>query len=266
MATLADKFADKTNMDFSGREVWSKMHTVLVIPFSNIIKLFGGTDIPRSPIGDAAFIGKLIASNLVVSTVQSVGLALEAVVAEAMFLMGKFWYYKFLINPQGVTTSHAKLQSVEETSDMTVINTYRNQAPSLAFKGVSGCILPRDIMALAGDAATALPTETLARYPKMSTAWLKFRQLEKFYNEINSDIVVMYDMDIYIGKFVNFSFSQSADNPWLINYDMNIKVYPDMTLHTTSLYDYAPFFQAMLTRYGTSFAEDFEGKARRNAK
>jgi len=252
--------------DFSLREVFARMHTALIIPFSNIIEFFGigDGDLPRGKSGAAGFMGKVIAANLATSTIQSLGLTLEAVAAEAMFILGKFWYYKFLINPTNFKMAHAKLQSIQETSDLTVINTYRNTAPTISFSGVSGCILPRNLMTLA-DTTTKLPTETITRYPKLSTAYLKFRQLEKFYNETNSDIVIMYDMDLYVGKFVSFNYSQDANNPWVINYDMQIKVYPEMILHTTSIYDYKPFFAAMLDRYGKSFSGDFEGKSKRGS-
>lgn len=247
------------------RDMWAKMHTVLIVPFSYMVQpaasFFGkpgSSVLPNNPSGDAAFIGKIMAANLATSTASAVSITVEAAVAEALFVSGKLWYYKFLLNPNNVKIGHQKLQTIEETSDLTIINTYRNQASTLSFTGISGCTLPRDFMLLTGQ-DTALPIETMARYPKLSAAWIKFRQLEKFYTDINSDIIIVYDMDLYIGKFVNLNYSQDANNPWVINYDMTIKAYPEMVLHTFSVYDYAPFFSAILDRYGKSFSTDFEG-------
>jgi len=252
------------NSDSIVRDIFANMHIATVVPFSTIISapFPGSGKLPAGAAGNALFIAKALAYNAALSAAQAVTPYLEALVAEALFIAGKIWYYKFLLNPTNVTFTHNKLQSVEETSDMTIVNTYRNAASTLAFKGVSGCTLPREFMALM-DTEAALPRETVTRYPKLSSAWIKFRQLEKFYNETNSDIVLMYDLDLYVGKMVNLSYSQDANNPWVINYDMSFKLYPQLALHTLSAYDYKPFFAAMTERYGRSFAQDFEGKSKR---
>jgi len=239
------------------RAVFAGMHTMLIMPFS---KILGRQKLPTDGYGAAAFLTKALMANTVISTAQALSVSIEALVSEALFVFGKFLYYKFLLNPQNVTITHSKLQNVSEASDITIINTYRNTAATMSIRGISGSLLPRDFMSVTG-AATKLPTETLARYPKLSAAWFKFRQLEKFYNEVNSDIVIMYDMDLYIGKFVSFNYSQEANNPWVINYDMQFKIYPAMILHSLSIYDYSTFFTAMVERYGKTFATDFEGKS-----
>ena len=250
------------NSDSLARDIFANMHIATMVPFSTIISAPGPDKgkLPKGRAADALFIAKALAYNAAISTAQAVSPYIEALVAEALFVLGKFWYYKFLLNPQNVTFTNNKLQSVEETSDITIINTYRNAATSLAFKGVSGCTLPREIME-ATDTSAALPRETLTRYPKLSSAYIKFRQLEKFYAETNSDIVLMYDLDLYIGKLVNLNYSMDANNPWVINYDMAFKLYPGLSLHTLSAYDYKSFFNAMVNRYAQSFAKNFEGKA-----
>jgi len=274
MANLKDRIQAP---DFGVREIFSRMHTMLIMPLSRVLNMFGSSSSiptddqfiekngkkvlnPEYAKNTAAFIGKILATNVLTSTAQSASTALEAVVAEALFVSGKMWYYKFLINPQNMRMNHAKLQAINEASDLTIINTYRNTAPTLSFSGVSGCTLPRDFMRLSGS-ATKLPTETMARYPKLSTAWIKFRQLEYFYNQVNSDIVIAHDMDIYVGKFVSFNYSQDAENPWIINYEMQLRIYPDMMVHTTSQYEFSKFFNAMVSRYGHQFSSDFEGKS-----
>jgi len=248
-----------------GRDLFANMHIATIIPFSTL--MIGQNNVPgkNNKLGALAFIAKALAANALTSAAQSVTPYLEALVAEALFIGGQYWYYKFLLNPQNVNFSHTKLQVVEETSDLTIVNTYRNAASNLSFKGISGCTLPREFMVAMGS-ESALPRETLSRYPKLSSAWIKFRQLEKFYTEINSDIVLMYDMDLYIGKFVSFGYSLDANNPWVINYDMAFKLYPDLMLHTLSAYDYTTFFNAMFDRYGRSFAQDFEGKSKEAKK
>lgn len=252
------------------RELLSRMHVATVIPMSTIIAPILSTDKTgkgKLPGSSIEFLAKALAYNTAASAIQTYSGGIEALVAELMFLMGKFWYYKFPINPQNFSLSNSKLQTVEETSDLTIINTYRNAAPTMSFKGVSGCTLNRTFVEWFAN--NSFPTDlggALARYPKMSAAYLKFRQLEKFYNEVNSDIVIMYDMDLYVGKFTSFNFNQDANNPWVINYDMTFRLYPGMSLHTFSIYDYKPFFNEMLNRYGTTFANDFEGKSKTEKK
>ena len=239
------------------RAAFSSMHTMLIMPFSQIL---GRSKLPTNKLGSTEFLTKAVMANFAISAAQSISISIEALIAEVLFVAGKYLYYKFLLNPQNVTITHSKLQNVSEASDITIINTYRNTAATMSLKGISGSLLPRDLMSVLG-VSTKLPTETMWRYPKLSAAWVKFRQLEKFYNEVNSDIVIMYDMDLYIGKFVSFNYNQDANNPWVINYDMQLKIYPQMMLHSLSVYDYSTFFTAMVDRYGKTFATDFEGKS-----
>ena len=170
------------------RSIFASMHTMLLMPLSSVV----GDKVSKSPLSlDAAkFFGKALAYNAVSSALQGVSAYLEALLAEVLFITGKYNYYKFLLNPQNITFTHAKLQTVSEASDITIINTYRNSATSLSISGVSGNLLPIDFMHIM-KADTALPTETMARYPKLSSAYIKFRQLEKFYKEVNTDIVMM---------------------------------------------------------------------------
>jgi hypothetical protein len=254
----------------AGRAIWANMHTAVVIPINNIFNFnfFGkdagtltkkGTISPGDTKSNIEFLSRTLSYNLISSVIQSPNLGLEAAVSELMFITGSYWYYKFLINPQNFSLSNTKLQNISETSDITIINTYRNQAPTLNLSGISGCTLPRKFMQIS-NTDTELPTESFSRYPKLSAAWVKFRQLEKFYNDINSDVVLMYDMDLYVGKFVSFNYNQDANNPWVINYDLQMRIYPGMVLHTTTVYDYAPFFNKMVERYATQFSKNFEGK------
>lgn len=251
------------------RDLFSSMHVMTIAPFSYLFK-FGTKDLPRTTGQAAEFVlGKVLTTNAAISAVRafpSVGTYLEALVAEVLFTLGQFWYYKFLINPQQFQLSNNKIQTVEETSDLTIINTYRNAAPTMTISGVSGCLLPRQLMSTLGIEGSTIEENNWGKYPKLSPAYIKFRQLEKFYNEINSDILILYDMDLYIGKFVNFSYSQNANNPYLINYNMTFRIYPGLTLHTLSVYDYKDFFNNMLTRYGNSFSKNFEGKSVTNKK
>ena len=206
------------------RSVSSNMHNMIVIPMSKVLTAqnLGGRFMQN-----ASFITEIIAQNYATSIIQSVSegigeatgvgtIPLEALVAEAMFLTGNYDWYKFMLNPETLRTSHTKLQNEEETSDLTIINTYRNKASTMAFTGISGCTIPRTVLQVSGS-EFKLPTETFATYPKLSAAWIKFRQVERFYKEINEDIAILFDMDLHVGKFTNFNFTQDAKNPWVIN-------------------------------------------------
>lgn len=246
------------------KNVLSSMHVATVIPMSYVI----APPNPKSQnygAGDALqFLSKVMAFNAASSLIQSVSGMIEALLSEILFSMGKFWYYKFLINPQNFSLTNNKLQSVEETSDLTIINTYRNASPTMTFSGISGCTLNRLFLEVMNEEGS-FPSDiggAMARYPKLSLAYIKFRQLEKFYNQINSDVIIVYDMDMYVGKMSSFNFNMDANNPWVINYTMTFKLYPDLSLHTFSVYDYAPFFNALLLRYGTTMANNFEGKSK----
>jgi len=241
------------------RSVLAKMHNTIIIPLSFIFDFDFVTS--NGSLNKVPFLAAVNATNLVPSLLQSApkGQSIEAIVAEVLFVTGKMWYYKFLINPQNFTFNPTKLQVEEETSDIPILNTYRNKIIPMTFTGISGCTIPRTFLELTGEDGN-LVTDTLAKNPKLSAAWMKFRQLEKFYNEVNEDIVIMFDMDIYVGKFSSLQYSMDANNPWQINYTLNMKIYPDLTLHMLNVYDYTTFFNAMNERYGRFLANDFEGK------
>jgi hypothetical protein len=247
------------------RAVFAKMHNCILIPLNILLD----STIPETKLQAAAFLGETIGINALVAGVQTIRDALyvpaEALLAEILFTAGKFWYYKFLLNPTNVRFAHQKLQATEESSDITIVNTYRDQALNMSFTGVSGCTLPRGWMkalnVVAPGTSTGLPiNEPLSRYQKFSAAWLKFRQLERFYREINGDLAILYDMDLYVGKFVNLNYSQDANNPWVINYDMQFIVYPGLQIHTMTPSDYSEFFDSLRERYGRTFVKNFEGK------
>ena len=168
MSTLQELF---NQQDAPGRQLLSKMHVVTIIPLQYVIAPFydkTGFNLTTTK-GKVGFLSTAVAANLITSTVQTVGIALEAAVAELMFIFSKFWYYKFLLNPQQKSYTFSKLQNVEETSDITVVNTYRNKADGLSFTGISGCTLPRDLMKLVGP-IKPLGEDNMSRYPKLSAA------------------------------------------------------------------------------------------------
>ena len=259
------------------KELFSNMHICTVMPMSVLMEPFikqvsTGIRQPNDFGAKDIFLSKLMLANAVSSAAKAIerGLAsnakfyipIEALLAEVMFVTGRYWYYKFYINPQTYTLAHQKLLAEEEVSDLTVISTYRNKAINLTFKGTSGCILSRELLQMNPDSLPSDWLGALLRYPKLSGAWLKFRQLERFWQEINTDIAILFDMDLMIGKFVSFSYSQDANNPWIINYDMAFRIYPGLLLHTMSMYDYGAFFDAFNQRYGLSYTKTFEGKSR----
>jgi hypothetical protein len=244
--------------------VFSEMHTATIIPMYVLMR----DSIPGTPLDSAKFLGKLGTASFAASVVKQMGNAiyipLEALLAEVMFTAGKFWYYKFYINPSNLSVNHQKLISEEEVSDLTIINTYRNKAINLGFKGVSGCTLPRGWMTLL-NSETVMPSDPnsyLVRYPKLSEAWMKFRQLERFFREINTDVCLLFDMDVFIGKFISFNYTQDANNPYIINYDLQMRVYPNLMLHLMTPSDYDVFFDTLYDRYGRTFVKTFEGKSR----
>jgi hypothetical protein len=261
------------------KEVFSQMHVCTIMPMSVLMDSFitqvsTGVRQPNDFGAKDIFLSKLMAYNTLTSGAKAletfaksnqVYIPIEALVAEVMFITGHYWYYKFFINPHSFSLTHQKLQVEEETSDLTIISTYRNKAMNMSFRGVSGCILSRELLQMNPDSLPSDWLGALLRYPKLSGAWLKFRQLERFWREINTDIAILYDMDLYIGKFTTFNYNQEANNPWVINYDMAFKIYPGLILHTMSMYDYGAFFDAFNQRYGLSYTKTFEGKSKADA-
>ena len=246
----------------TARKLLAQMHNTTIIPLSFIFNRGGFvTDIADGSFNKMPFIALVGGVNALTSIfgVIPAGQRIEALISEVLFITGNMWYYKFLINPQNVSFGLQKLQVEEETSDIPILNTYRNKIMPMTFTGISGCTIPRDLLAQSKTDGL-LVTDNMLKNPKLSAAWMKFRQLEKFYNEVNGDIAILFDMDLYIGKFVSFNYSQNAENPWQIDYTLSMKIYPDLILHTLNVYDYATFFDALYARYSRFLADDFEGK------
>lgn len=248
----------------SSKRLLANMSNMVIVPVEQI---FNSQTIQDGKANRVSVIGGMSFLNLLPSVAQSISTGvlgtngLEALMSEIIFISGESNYYKFLINPQNMRFDYQKLQSEEETSDITVINTYRNKAMPLSFSGVSGSLIPKTILKLKPDELGKLPIDSLLKNPRLSVAWMKFRQLEKFYESTNSDIAILFDMDLYVGKFVSFNYSMEAENPWQISYDISIKIYPDMVQHNIyKIWDNNKFFNAVDERYGRFMVDNFEGK------
>lgn len=240
------------------------MFNMVIVPVEQI---FNSQTIQNGKANQVSVVTAMSFLNLFPSVVQSISTGalstngLEALMSEIIFISGGSNYYKFLINPQTLRMDYQKLQSEEETSDIAIINTYRNKPVGMSFSGTTGSLIPKTILKLKPDEMGKLPIDSLLKNPRLSVAWMKLKQLERFYEITNSDIAILFDLDLYIGKFTSFSYSRNAENPWQIDYDVSIKIYPDMIQNNIyKVWDNTRFFDAVDDRYGRFTVDNFEGK------
>jgi len=159
-------------------------------------------------------------------------------------------YYRFRINPSNVTIRRSKMYSVVETKDGWDRMVWKKEQGSnamiqISYKGSTGFMLApslkkwiggiggggkaRGTLGNASSIAEGMKwmAKTVSADVKLSKAFYKFKQMEKFFLQNTNDLGLFYDFIVYKGWMTNFSYAQDANNPFQINYDFDFTAYPN---------------------------------------
>jgi hypothetical protein len=142
--------------------------------------------------------------------------------------------FRFSINPQNATFTKNKVQAVTLTKAGYELQYWRNQMIGIAYVGRSGAFQPpsqtlQNLGASVQDVKnlTAGALGNSLNDIRLSPAWLKFQRFQDFYDTASGDLMMVFDGVFYQGFFEDFSFSQDANNPFIINYNFKFSAYPD---------------------------------------
>ena len=95
--------------------------------------------------------------------------------------------------------------------------------------------------------------------PKLSTRYLKFLLFDTFWRANDDDLLIIWEDNAYIGKFVSFDFKPDANKPWEIQYNFTIAVYPDFTynIYTGSILNDLERIERRFNLKNPSFSQIF---------
>jgi len=127
-------------------------------------------------------------------------------------------YYTFRINPSKLDKKFGKIRDNKLTGRGNVQQTHGNQLTTFSYSGTMGNMYP----------PFSTPGIDLIRAPQLSVAWHALAMFERFFLEQDGDLLFVFEYDTFVGRLDSFSYSMDANNPWLINYQFQTSMYPNM--------------------------------------
>lgn len=126
------------------------------------------------------------------------------------------WYYKFRINPEGVSITRRKKQTITHYGwGLYDLEYFGDEIVTLSFRGKTGNMMP----------IPPLPSVGI-RDPRLSISYIKFAQLEKFYRKNSNSLFLTFYGRVYYGYLSELSYSLDANNPRTINYNFVFNAHP----------------------------------------
>lgn len=152
-----------------------------------------------------------------------------------------FSFYKFRINPQRMNVSRQKIINEKYTGAGWDEDTVMERMIQYTYQGTTGSLVPYNFFNSSieplmrnlfskiglGSIVDYMNVPQLTRNPKLSASYLKFLNLEQFWNYNNNDLLFIWEDNCYVGKFVDFSYDLSEREPYQITWRFSIKVYPE---------------------------------------
>jgi len=153
-------------------------------------------------------------------------------------------YFKFRINPNKLSVPKKKMVDNKYTGDGFDLDTRGQEMIPYSYKASTGSLVPDNLLEgaclpylnelfsvlnlgqeLSGTNLQRFPQ--LTANPKLSGAYIKFKLFEQFWEQNNDDLLIFWEDDCYLGKFMNFSYEVDGFNPYQIMYTFDFMVYPD---------------------------------------
>ena len=121
-------------------------------------------------------------------------------------------YFLFRLNPSKLDKSFAKIRDNKLTGAGPIMDTYGNQLITYSYSGTMG---------------NMRPAVSFLRMPQLSPAWHYLQLFEEFFLRHHEDLIFVLDNEVVIGRFDSFKYGLNADQPWLVNYNFQVSVYPE---------------------------------------
>lgn len=196
----------------------------------------------------------IITNNLTLNYINQIAqqiLSLEGINEDSLD------FYQFKINPTNFTFPRQKIMSNVLTGGGWDSDVRGQNMVNVSYSATTGSLVPktinnviqgllRDLVSRAGVSNQKEITlidksfknispkyndliYQMASNPKLSTRYLKFLLFDTFWRYNDDDLLIVWEDNAYIGKFLSFDFRPDANKPWEIQYNFSIAVYPDFT-------------------------------------
>lgn len=161
--------------------------------------------------------------------------------------------YKFRINPQKLSVDQARqVVAVSYGRNRYDLMPWGEQLVSYKYSGTTGAMLPSQVFQRLG-----------IKDIRLSRTWLKFEAFRQFMVDPYARrgwVLVLFDMEAFLGYFESFNFSRDADEPWHINYDFLLKVDPTSRVNLVS----GQIFNSNVARFASRKIVDYTSTAIRS--
>jgi len=155
--------------------------------------------------------------------------------------------FAFKVNPAKVQISKSKLNSTVLTGAGWKTNYWGrgNAMVDFAYSGAFVNLVPLPIFAKLG-----------IRDPRLSRNWINLALFQRFYEGANSDLIMVYDEEAWLGVLNDFKYTIDADNPWAIQYSFRFSAYPDSNVNLLSgVGDFFTDYTEFMDRCSSLFPE-----------
>jgi hypothetical protein len=153
-------------------------------------------------------------------------------------------YFRFRINPNKLSVPKKKIADIKYTGAGWDIDIRGQELIMYSYKGSTGSLVPDNILngvtlpylnelfsimnlgqELTGNYFYRFPQ--LTSNPKLSSAYIVFKLFELFWEQNNDDLLIFWEDECYLGKFLNFTYEIDGMNPYQIMYSFDFAVYPE---------------------------------------
>lgn len=182
------------------------------------------------------------------TTAPTVGSLINKIAGEVLKQSGigddNMDYFKFRINPNKLSVPKKKIVDIKYTGDGYDIDVRGQELIMYSYQASTGSMMPDNMLdkvglpllnqlfsilnlgqELTGQNIFKFPEIT--RNPKLSDAYIKFKLFELFWEKNDDDLLIFWEDDCYLGKFINFNYTVDGLDPYQIKYNFDFAVYPD---------------------------------------
>lgn len=155
-------------------------------------------------------------------------------------------FFRFRINPQSMSVRKGKIIAKTFTKVGYTYSHHGNEQTILSYRGTSGFFEQPNLAEVALELAKVVPgfpvqVQDANRLRDQvaqlifsgqwnitnSPAWQKFRRFERFWDRIQSEMMLYYDLRLYRGQVTTFSYNEDANDPFQIKYEFTFEAHTD---------------------------------------
>lgn len=158
-------------------------------------------------------------------------------------------FFRFRINPQSMTVRKGKIIAKTFTKTGYTYSHHGNEQTMLEYRGTTGFFEQPNVAEVAAEVAKVVPgfpadiqdAERLRDQVAQllfsgrwnltnSPVWQKFRRFERFWDRVQSEMMLYYDLRLYRGQVTNFGYTEDSNDPFQIKYQFSFEAHTDTSV------------------------------------